>query len=175
MNLITCDICMDLMPLVHDGVASADSVNAVEHHIHTCESCRSLYEGRLPMPSHDERVVNDIRKKLRFFMSMVLVFGVLYGVSLTAGEGLFLNAVIMPVIGAVGYYLLREKAIYGVPLMILVTHFVTNIFGLICGVEHLDVLTLLMWCGLYALFAVAGTTAAWLLHFALGKEDSREK
>ena len=175
MNQITCDMCMDLMPLVHDGVASTDSVNAVEHHIHTCEICRSLYEGGLPMPSHGEQVMDDMRKKLRVFMSMVLVFGVLYGVSLTAGEGLFLNAVIMPVIGAVGYYLLREKAIYGVPLMIFVTHLVTNTFGLIRGVEHLDVLTLLMWCGLYALFAVAGATAAWLLHFALGKEDSHEK
>lgn len=175
MNQITCDMCMDLMPLVHDGVASTDSVNAVEHHIRNCESCCSLYEGRMPMPSHGEKVVKDLRKKLRLFMTMVLVFGVLYGVSLTAGEGLFLNAVIMPVIGAVGYYLLRGKAFYGVPMMIFVTHLVTNTFGLIRGVEHLDILTLLMWCGLYALFAVAGATAAWLLHFALGKEDSCEK
>ena len=175
MNQITCDMCMDLMPLVHDGVASADSVNAVEHHIRTCESCRSLYEGRLPEPDRNGKVMGQVRNKLRFFMTMVLIFGVLYGVSLTAGEGLFLNAVIMPVIGAVGYYLLREKVIYGVPLMILVTHFVTNTFGLIRGVEHLDALTLLMWCGLYALFAVAGSTAAWLLHFALGKEDFHEK
>ena len=175
MNQITCDMCMDLMPLVHDGVAGADSVAAVEVHIAGCDHCRALYEGQLPTLDQSEKLMDALGKKLRVFMSMVLVFGVLYGVSLTAGEGLFLNAVIMPVIGAVGYYLLREKAIYGVPLMILVTHFVTNTFGLIRGVEHLDVLTLLMWCGLYALFAVAGATAAWLLHFALGKEDSREK
>ncbi len=172
---ITCVMCMDLMPLVHDGVASADSVAAVENHIRTCEDCRGLYEGQLFVPVHNGKVMDKVRKKLRFFMTMVLMFGVLYGVSLTAGEGLFLNAVIMPVIGAVGYYLLRGKALYGVPLMILVTHFVTNTFGLIRGVEHLDVLTLLIWCALYALFAVAGATAAWLLHFALGKEESREK
>lgn len=163
------------MPLVHDGVASGDSVAAVEQHIRCCEDCRALYEGQLPTPSRGEHIMDDIRKKLRFFMTMVLVFGVLYGVSLTAGDGLFLNAVVMPVIGAVGYYLLRRKAFYGVPLMILVTHLVTNTFGLLRGVEHLDILTLLMWCGLYSLFAVAGATAAWLLHFALGKEDSHEK
>lgn len=30
MNKITCDMCMDLMPLVKDGIASADSREAVE-------------------------------------------------------------------------------------------------------------------------------------------------
>ena len=27
---ITCEICMDLIPLVQDGVAAADSISAVE-------------------------------------------------------------------------------------------------------------------------------------------------
>ena len=175
MNQITCDMCMDLMPLVHDGVASADSAAAVERHILSCADCRALYEGQLPEPDRSGNVIDELRKKLRFFMFMVLIFGVLYGVSLTAGEGLFLNAVIMPVIGAVGYYLLRGKAVYGVPAMILVTHLVTNTFGLLRGVEHLDILTLLMWCGLYSLFAVLGAVTAWLLHFALGKEEHHEK
>ena len=119
--------------------------------------------------------MDALGKKLRFFMTMVLAFGVLYGVSLTAGEGLFLNVVVMPIIGAVGYYLLGGKAIYQVPLLILVTHFVTNTFGLIRGVEHLDLLTLLMWCGLYSLFALMGVVIAGLLHFALGKEAPYEK
>lgn len=172
---ITCDICMDLMPLVHDGVAGADSVAAVEEHVESCAQCRALYEGQLPVPDHSGTRIEELRKKLRFFMTMILAFGVLYGVSLTAGEGLFLNAVVMPIIGAVGYYLLRGKAIYEVPLLILVTHFVTNTFGLIRGVEHLDILTLLMWCALYSLFALMGVVIAGLLHFALGKEDSHEK
>ena len=172
---ITCDMCMDLMPLVHDGVASDDSIAAVEAHVCACADCRALYEGQLAQTDRSGRVLADIRKKLRFFMAMVLVFGVLYGVSLTAREGLFLNAVVMPIIGAVGYYLLRGKAVYQVPLLIFVTHAVTNTFGLIRGVEHLDLLTLLMWCGLYALFALAGLAVAWLLHFALGKEVSYEE
>ena len=175
MNQITCDMCMDLMPLVHDGVASGDSIAAVETHVCSCEACRALYEGQLPVENHSERVMDEIRKRLRFFMAMVLMFGVLYGVSLTAGDGLFLNSAIMPIIGGVGYYLRRGKAVYEVPLLLLVTHFLTNTFGLIRGVEHLDGLTLLMWCGLYSLFALAGAIAAWLLHFALGKEDSHEK
>lgn len=172
---ITCDMCMDLMPLVHDGVASADSVAAVEAHIAGCDHCRALYEGQLPTLDQSEKLMDALGKKLRFFMTMVLAFGVLYGVSLTAGEGLFLNVVVMPIIGAVGYYLLGGKAVYQVPLLILVTHFVTNTFGLIRGVEHLDFLTLLMWCGLYSLFALMGVVIAGLLHFALGKEAPYEK
>ena len=33
MNKITCDMCIDLMPLVQDGVASEDSRNAVLQHL----------------------------------------------------------------------------------------------------------------------------------------------
>lgn len=46
---ISCDMCMDLMPLVRDGVASPDSVAAVEGHIAGCERCREIYEeGNVP-------------------------------------------------------------------------------------------------------------------------------
>ena len=33
MNKISCDICMDLIPLVKDGIASQESCNAVKNHI----------------------------------------------------------------------------------------------------------------------------------------------
>lgn len=48
MNKITCDMCMDLMPLVKDGIASADSREAVEAHLEACAVCRSLYHGQAP-------------------------------------------------------------------------------------------------------------------------------
>ena len=34
---ITCDMCLDLMPLVLDGLASEDSEKAVREHIAGCE------------------------------------------------------------------------------------------------------------------------------------------
>ena len=43
MTKITCDICMDLMPLVRDGVVSEDSVTAVMNHISDCEDCKKIY------------------------------------------------------------------------------------------------------------------------------------
>lgn len=39
---ITCEICMDLIPLVQDGVAAGDSVSAVEQHIQSCPQCRAM-------------------------------------------------------------------------------------------------------------------------------------
>ena len=44
MKEITCDICMDLMPLVQDGIASEDSRNAVEEHVKRCEQCAVHYK-----------------------------------------------------------------------------------------------------------------------------------
>ena len=43
MNKIDCEICMDLIPLVKDGIASEESYKAVEEHVKECETCRQLY------------------------------------------------------------------------------------------------------------------------------------
>ena len=47
---ITCEICMDLIPLVQDGVAAGDSVSAVEQHIKAAPSAERCGRGRSPTP-----------------------------------------------------------------------------------------------------------------------------
>lgn len=42
MNL-SCDIAMDLAPIYHDGVASADTADAVRAHLKSCPDCRRFY------------------------------------------------------------------------------------------------------------------------------------
>ena len=61
MNKISCDICLDLIPLVEDDIASEDSRIAVIEHIKECESCRSYYSGKnLSIPEmDDERVIKN--------------------------------------------------------------------------------------------------------------------
>lgn len=169
MTEITCEMCMDLMPLVHDGVASQDSIAAVEHHLQACSDCRSLFEGQIPVPSDRDILLKKLQKEARLFSSMVLMFGIFYGLMLTAGSGLFYNILIMPVIGAIGYYLFQWKALYKIPILLLITHFITNALGL--GEEYLEPVSLLFWTGLYCLFALLGTAIAALLHFALKKEE----
>ena len=54
---ITCEMCMDLMPLVRDGVASEDSRLAVEDHLRSCPRCRDLYGGETVPPVSDGAAV----------------------------------------------------------------------------------------------------------------------
>lgn len=169
MNEISCDVCMDLMPLVHDGVASCDSREAVTRHIQNCPNCKALFEGELPLPTEHSKLLEKLQQKARIFCAMVLMFGVFFGLMLTAGSGLFYNAVIMPIIGAIGYYLFRWKAVYTIPILLLITHLFTNALGL--GAEYLEFPALLLWTLLYCIFALVGTAIAALLHFALKKEE----
>ena len=170
MNEITCEVCMDLMPLVHDGVASDDSVNAVQQHIRQCPDCRALFEGQAPLPSDKGKILDKLNRKIQLASAMVLMFGVLFGLMLTAGSGIFHNALIMPIIGAIGYYLFRWRALYLIPGILFVTHLVINYLGM--GQEVLGFVTLMTWTGLYCIFALIGFVIAALLHFVFRKEDN---
>ena len=170
MNEITCDLCMDLMPLVKDGVASEDSVAAVRNHIASCENCRMLFSDDAPPSVDTQKSFEKFYRRLQLFSAMVMMFGIFFGLSLTAGSGIFYNTVIMPVIGALGYVIFRKRALYFVPVLLFVTHFATNLLGLVRGVAHLDFYSLLMWTFLYSIFALLGVVVAWLLHFAFRKE-----
>lgn len=165
---INCAICMDLIPLVADGVASEDSRLAVEAHLETCPACRALYRQDAPPPADTMKAFAKVASKIRVFWGMLLMFGVVYGLSLTASSGLFYNILLMPAIGALGYGLFRWKALYRIPLVLFGTHLITNFLGL--GREVLDLLTLFLWNGYYCLFAGVGMLIAWLLHYAFRKE-----
>ena len=175
MNKISCDICKDLMPLVKDGIASEDSCLAVKEHVKECEACKLLYENEtaelMELNPDLERELGRLKRRIQIFSAMLLMFGVFFGLSLTASSELFLNSLIMPVIGCIGYYLFRWKSLYITPALILCTHFITNTFGLIRGSEHLDVASLLMWSALYSIFSILGSIIAGLIHFAFRKEN----
>ena len=168
---ITCDICMDLLPLVQDNVASADSITVVKQHLETCSECRAMFEGQIPIPSNNNQIIKKLQRKTYTFLSMVLMFGIFFGLSLTATNELFLNSLIMPILGCIGYYLFQWKTLYITPILLLITHFIINTFGLIRGLEYLDIASLVMWTAIYSFFSIIGTMIAGLTHFALRKDD----
>ena len=170
MNKISCDMCIDLMPLVQDGVASEDSRNAVLLHLQECPDCRALYEGEIPAPSKSSELLGKVQRKAQLFSAMVMMFGIFYGLMLTAGNGIFMNVLIMPIIGGIGYYLFRWKALYIVPSLLFVTHIFTNALGL--GGEVLEPMGLFMWTAIYCGVALIGFVIAALLHFVFRKEDN---
>jgi len=169
-NDITCGLCMDLMPLVRDGLASDDSREAVERHVRSCAACRALYGAGAPPAVPAGSAFVKLKRRLRFFFLMLLLFGMFFGLSLTAGAGQFYNTLIMPVIGAVGYVIFRWKAVYGVPLLLLLSHSLLNLLRLTAEAEQLDAPSLFMWTALYSMFALTGVLIAGLLHYAFRKE-----
>lgn len=165
---ISCEICRDLMPLVRDGVALHDSWEAVLQHLKECPDCKAIFD-REPAPVQGgEHGLQRVMRKLQIFTGMLMMFGILYGLSLTAGGDLFYNVILMPLIGGVGYYLFRWKALYRLPLLLTVTHFFSNLAGM--GNEYLDAYSLLLWSFLYSTFACLGVIIAALLHFVFRRE-----
>ena len=173
MNKITCDMCKDLIPLVKDGIASEDSRLAVEEHSKTCESCKKLYAMEVAEPPAMnvdlERELGKVKKKLQIFSAVLMLFGVFFGLSLTASDDMFYNSLIMPVIGALGYVIFRWKAMYQVPLLLFVMQCMINFLGLVRGMEYMPVMGIAMWVGIYSIFVELGVLVAGLLHFAFHK------
>ncbi len=170
MNEITCGLCMDLIPLVQDGIASGESRDAVERHVQSCAACRKLYSGDPPPASDPEKAFRQFRQQARLFYIMLMAFGIFFGLGLTGGSELFYNSLIMPVIGGLGYVLFRWKAVYRVPVLLLLAHGLMNVFRLAGETERLDGYSLLIWTAIYSVFALTGILIAGLLHFAFRKE-----
>ena len=172
MTKITCELCMDLMPLVQDRLASPDSVDAVQHHLEQCPACRAIFEDQAPAPLNGEKIVKKLQRKIQLFMGMLLMFGLFLGVSLTAGDQLFLNSLLMPAMGGIGYVLFRWKSYYLVPGLLFVMHVLMNLISWGLGNEYLPFVDILMWILIYAVFAMIGTTIVGLLYFVFRKEKT---
>lgn len=109
---ISCEVCRDLMPLVRDGVASADSEALVRAHTERCGGCRTMLESETP-PSTACRTMRGYcagcaggcwRKSVLF--ALVGVLGALW---LTSRAGDVYLAWWLPLVGAACYYVLRRR------------------------------------------------------------------
>ena len=170
MTDISCGICRDLMPLVKDGIAGEDSRAAVEAHIALCETCRALYEA--PQRQDDgSAAFSALRRKLRLSCALLMMLCIFVGMDLTGSQGLFYNALLMPLIGALAFPVFRWKALYDLPLLLAAVGVTTCGLNLLRGLNDLRLIDLLPWTAIYTLFAYLGVAVAALLCFALKKED----
>lgn len=170
MREITCDICMDLMPLVQDGIASEDSRKAVEEHVKNCECCAAYYKCETAPSVDSQKILGTVMRKVRIFSAALLMFGIFFGLSLTASQEMFYNSLLMPLVGAVGYVVFRWNALYVVPGLMLVTSCLSMLLGMLRGVEYLDFASGVMMVTIYSIFVVIGVAIAGLLHFAFRRE-----
>lgn len=171
MNKITCDMCMDLIPLVQDGVASRDSEEAVLEHIKECPSCSECYNGLEQKPEiNDIRIVSKIRKRISITALIMIGLSVLFGIGLTASKDMFYNIIIMPVIGAVGFVILKNKS-YWVSGFVFLIALMWN-FIMFAVTETEDAfLSAMTFAFIYTGLCALGTLVAFLLYFAFKKEE----
>lgn len=171
-NQITCDICRDLLPLVQDGVASADSEAAVRRHVKECGECGAIFDGKVvpAVPaSESPRALLRVKRWLNGVYAALMLFGIYFGLSLTAGEDMFLNCVIMPVVGVFGYLAFRWKSLFTVPVILVILNVILNILG-VYNTAELGFAETMAYTIIYLPFVLAGIVIAVLLHFAFGKK-----
>ena len=173
---ISCEVCRDLMPLVRDGVASADSEALVRAHTERCGGCRTMLESETP-PEHsmpdDARVLRRLRWRLLAQSVLFALVGVLGALWLTSRAGGVYLAWWLPLVGAACYYVLRRRC-WLVPAaaaaIVLLYFFIPNMQSLQWGSVVLYASMALAVAGPLAI----GCAIAGLLHFAFGNRKEEK-
>ncbi len=182
MNKISCDVCLDLVPLVQDNVASEDSRILVMEHLKICPSCNSIFNDiDLKEPEMDNnRVVSKIKKQLYLASIITIVLGAMIGIGLTDSMGVFYNVLIIPTIGAIGYFVLSKKSYY-VPLTLFVLVYLVEFirYTFEGSFYHTTFSSAIiapgLWALIYAGLCSLGIIIGFLLKIAFRKEGNYEK
>ena len=138
MNKIPCNTCLDLIPLVKDGVSSEDSKILVEEHIQECEECRKLYYETKQMEIEsleidNHKIIGKIKNKLYSLAGLMLILGSIVGVNLSNSQNIFYNFLIMPLLGGVAYLAFGKKAYMASIVIFLISFIYQGIYGYLEG------------------------------------------
>lgn len=174
MDKISCDICMDLMPLVKDKVASEDSYKAVMNHISQCKDCNDLFEYTYDIVPKidDKKVISKIRNELIFVGIILILIGSIIGVGFSESENMFYNILIMPIIGGISYLSLRKKS-YIVPIIMFGFVYIYHIIKYMIegGFDLISLLILpFTWSAIYSGLCALGVLIGFLLYIAFRRE-----
>jgi len=175
MNQIGCDVAMDLMPLVEDGVASHGTCVLLHEHMAACLQCKARFGNPLPVDMDDAAVVGKIKKQMVYVLVSIMLIGTLFGLAISDSMDLFYNALVMPAIGVLGYLLLKRKAywvVLGMFTMSVLWVIVRELFN-----GYMDMTEILMtagvWAVIFAGFTVVGIAIGWLLTYAFRNEGTK--
>ena len=176
-----CSVVRDLLPLYVEDMVSPETAQYVKSHLDECPECQSEYESLKEgaelvaiekKPMSEAKNFKTIMKRLnRQFYSVAyaaLIFLIFLGFGWTGGENLMYNSLIMPVVGIFGYYVFRLKALYKVPILLLIIDTFVCLFKLV----DLELYSAFLWTMIYSIFVFVGIAIAFLLHFAFRKEKN---
>lgn len=180
-----CSVVRDLLPLYVEDMVSPETAHYVKSHLADCSECQaelanlkegaglSAVEAKPATSSEDAKPFKKMMKRMnRQFYSIAyaaLIFLIFLGFGWTAGNNLMYNSLIMPIVGIFGYYVFKWKAVYKVPVLLLLIDLAIFAFQLI----EIGFADTLMWTMLYAIFVLVGVAIAFLLHYALRKEEKK--
>lgn len=184
MNKISCDICIDLIPLVKDGIASEDSCNAVMDHITQCEKCNRLFDeinqsnqiNDYNIKINDKKIISKIKNQLVMIAMIMVIFGAFIGVGISESEWMFYNIVIMPILGGLGYLAFNKKS-YMVPIGIFILTYMWNLIKYIIEESYTSadigsiMIAPLTWSIVYSVFCTIGILIGFLLYITFKKEN----
>ena len=179
-----CSIVRDLLPLYVEDMVSAETAQYIREHLSECTECQTelshLKEGtgvttiehHLPSHADDAKPFQKMMKRMnRQFHTLaysLIIFFIFLGFSWTAGENLMYNSLIMPIVGVFGYYVFRWRAVYQVPVLLLCIDLAIFAFQPI----EIGFADTIGWTFLYSVFVLVGIGIAFLLHYALKKEEA---
>jgi type IV secretory pathway VirB2 component (pilin) len=180
-----CSIVKDLLPLYVEDMVSGETAKDIEEHIKGCDKCQkeladlkesaalsTVEKESLPRADAAKPFKKMMQRMNRQFYSLAyaaLIFLIFLGFGWTAGNNLMYNSLIMPIVGIFGYYVFKWRAVYKVPALLLVIDLAIFAFQLV----ELGFADTLMWTMLYAIFVLIGVAIAFLLHYALKKEEHK--
>ena len=179
---LDCWVVRDLLPLYVENMVSEQTAEQIKQHLAECPACLREYDSfgstsRLDVldapaefPQTDakpfRKVLRKLNRQMHGFAYGLIIFFILWGFSLTGGEDLMYNSVIMPIVGLFGYYVFKWKALYKMPLLLLIINFLAYHLRF----AQIDLVSVFPWTAIYSIFVVVGVLIAFFLHFAFRKE-----
>ena len=171
---ISCDVCQDLLPLVKDHVASEDSVALVTEHVASCQECQKFIDSlelSQDIPINDKKVLSAIHRKIYFVGIIMLGAGALFGIYLTNSMSIFYNIAVMPLLGALGYFIFRRFWLF-VPAVIGILTFLWAVVPMLRNGSDNIIPAGIFYAVIYAALCLLGGIAALLLRFAFTKKHT---
>ena len=178
---INCNVILDLIPLVKDGVASNESAFLVNEHVKHCASCKTDLDAFEtikiePLNLKDKKIIFDIKRSVYISQIVILALGAVLGIALSSSMGMFYNFIIMPIIGGVSLILFKNKWVVVALAIFVVTYLWQTVLVMAENGLSLTGLTVgLYFSTVYAFLVVLGTVIARLLRFAFEKGEDYEK
>ena len=176
-----CSVVRDLLPLYVENMVNPDTAQYIETHLAECSECQAVLDslkagGNLPEVEPKaaantdgskpfKKIMKRMNRKLYMLSYSLIIFFIFLGFAWTGEKNMMYNSLIMPVVGIFGYYVFGWRAVYKVPILLLIIDMFVYLFKLV----ELSLYSAFMWTMTYSIFVLIGIAIAFLLQYAFGK------